>query len=277
MKQQIRVKRKQEALSLITQIAYANVSSWYNCSRRDMYMDLIVPKTMEGHERMPVIVWVCGGAFRVVDRSVWVPELLHFARAGYVVASVDYRTGNEAVFPYPLMDVKAAIRYLKAHSAEYCIDPERIFIMGESAGATLACLAGVTAGRKEYEIGEYLEYDSRVAGVVDYYGIASFTKSPYVIPDLAVNFLGEDYSEETAEAASAVCQVDENTPPFLILHGAEDRRVPAGQSEAFYEKLMEKGARAEFWILEEAAHGDDLFYQDEMADRILEFLNNVSR
>ena len=272
MKQLIRAEKQHEALSLITQIAYANVSSWYNCSRRDLYMDLIVPKNMEGHEKMPAIVWVCGGAFRVVDRSVWIPELLYFARAGYVVASVDYRTCNEAFFPQPLMDIKAAIRYLKAHSAEYCIDPDRIFIMGESAGGTLAALAGTTAGKKEYEVGEYLEFDSRVAGVVDFYGITSFTESPYVIPDLTVNFLGADYSEETAEAASAVCQADENTPPFLILHGAGDSRVPLKQSEVLYEKLLEKGINTELWILEDAAHGADLFYQDEVLDRVIQFL-----
>lgn len=272
MKQLINVEKKQETLSLITQIAYANVSSWYNCSRRDLYMDLIVPKTMAGHERMPAIVWICGGAFRVVDRSVWIPELLHFARAGYVVASVDYRTGNEAAFPQPLMDIKAAIRYLKAHSAEYCIDPDRIFIMGESAGGTLAALAGTTVGKKEYEVGEHLEYDSSVAGVVDFYGITSFTESPYVIPDLTVNFLGADYSEETAEAASAVCQADENTPPFLILHGAGDSRVPLKQSEVLYEKLLEKGVETELWILEDAAHGADLFYQDEVLARVIQFL-----
>ena len=272
MKQLINVEKKQETLSLITQIAYANVSSWYNCSRRDLYMDLIVPKNMEGHEKMPAIVWVCGGAFRVADRSVWIPELVHFARAGYVAASSDYRTCNEAVFPQPLMDIKAAIRYLKAHSAEYCIDPNRIFIMGESAGGTLAALAGTTAGKKEYEVGEYLEYDSRVAGVVDFYGITSFTESPYAIPDLTVNFLGADYSEETAEAASAVCQVDENTPPFLILHGAKDTRVPIKQSEVLYEKLLEKGIKTELWILEDAAHGADLFYQDEVLERVIEFV-----
>ena len=139
---------------------------------------------MEGHERMPAIVWMCGGAFRVVDRSVWIPELLHFARGGYVVASVEYRTGNEAAFPYPLMDVKAAIRYLKA---------------------------------------------------------------------------------------------DENTPLFLILHGAKDARVPMKKSEVFYEKLVEKGVKAEFWILEEAAHGDDLFYQDEVLDRVIGFLRKTEK
>ena len=116
-----------------------------------------------------------------------------------------------------------------------------------------------------------------MAGVVDFYGITSFTESPYVIPDLTVNFLGADYSEETAEAASAVCQADEDTPPFLILHGAKDARVPMKQSEVFYEKLVEKGVKAEFWILEEAAHGDDWFYQDEVLDRVIGFLRKTEK
>ena len=72
----------------------------------------------------------------VVDRSVWLPELMRFAARGYVAASIEYRTSNEAQFPAQLTDVKAAVRYLRAHAEDYSIDPGRIFAMGESAGGT---------------------------------------------------------------------------------------------------------------------------------------------
>ncbi len=277
MRQTIRVEKKEEALSLIPQIAYTSVPCWYGCTRKNLYMDLIVPKTMEGHEKMPAVVWVCGGAYMVMDRSVWLPEMMSFARAGFVVASVDYRTSNEVCFPEPLQDVKTAVRYLKAHAEEYCIDPDHIFIMGESAGGTMASLVGTTAGIKEYDRGPYLEYDSSVAGVVDYYGLVTLNKNlsglTGAVPDYAIEaFLGVRYSEKTAREASAADHVDSSTPPFMILHGTEDDVVPIAQSDTMYKKLEEAGVEAEFLIVEGASHGDDLFYQEEMTDRVISFL-----
>ncbi len=282
MKKTLCVEKKQEALSLITGIAYTSVSAWYGCTRKNLYMDLIVPKTLAGHQRMPAIVWVCGGAYLVMDRSVWMPQMMRFARAGYVVASVDYRTSNEVSFPQPLMDVKTAVRYLKAHADDYCIDPDRIFIMGESAGGTMASLVGTTAGKKEYDTADYPEYDSSVAGVVDFYGITSLKENNCAVSDATPYycmeaFLGVNYSEETTREASAIDQIGPDTPPFMILHGTADAVVPLGQSDSFYKKLLEKGIKTELLLIEEAVHGDDLFYQDEVSDRIIGFLKDIKQ
>lgn len=145
MKSSIKIKKTKEVISLITGIAFSNVPCWYDAARRDLQMDLIVPKNRKNHAKCPAVIWICGGAYMVVNHSVWLPEMIRFARAGYVVASIEYRTSNEAQFPAQLVDVKAAVRYLKAHSEQYCIDPDRIFVMGESAGGTMACLIGATA------------------------------------------------------------------------------------------------------------------------------------
>ena len=114
MQKQLHVERKREVLSLITNVTFASVPCWYGASRRDLKMDLIVPKNRTNHPACPAIVWICGGAYRVVNRSVWLPEMMRFARAGYVVASIEYRTSNEAIFPAQLIDVKAAVRFLRA-------------------------------------------------------------------------------------------------------------------------------------------------------------------
>lgn len=145
MRETLHIQRHDEPLALITGLTFTSVPCWYDRSRRDWKMDLIVPKERVGHAPLPCFVWVCGGAFMVMDRSVWLPELMPFACAGYVVASVDYRVSSEAQFPTQLTDVKAAIRYLRAHADALCIDPDRIFIAGESVSGTLACLAGVTS------------------------------------------------------------------------------------------------------------------------------------
>lgn len=278
----LNIKQEQEVLSLLTGISFANVPYWYGGTRRDLKMDLIIPKHIEGHELCPAVVWVCGGAFMVADRSIWMPEMVRFARSGYVVASVEYRTSNDAPFPAPLMDIKSAIRYLKAHSRELCIDPEKIFIMGESAGGTLASLAGTTSDQKEYEQGDFLEFDSSVCGVVDFYGITDITGKNECagsedVPDYAAEaFLGWGKSKETAVRASAVYQITDKTPPFMILHGTDDALVPMEQSSVFYEKLKKKGRDVAYYVLEGAGHGDDRFYQDEVIKIILKFLDRVS-
>lgn len=173
-------------------------------------MDLIVPKNRGNHAPCPTIVWLCGGAFRVMDRSAWMPELMRYAEAGFVVASVEYRTGNEAVFPAPLIDVKAAIRYLRAHAKEFCVDPEIIISMGESAGGALACLLGVTGEKREFDQGEYQEQSSGVCAVVDYYGLTDMTISlsgiegnDIIPPWMLEEALGVRYSREQALSASA--------------------------------------------------------------------------
>lgn len=279
---QIAVEKKREVLSLITGVTYANVPSWYGATRRDLHLDLIVPKNRVGHAPCPCIVWFCGGAFRVMNRAVWMPELMRFAEAGFVVASVEYRTGNEAIFPAPLCDAKAAVRFLRAHAGDYCIAPERIVSAGESAGGAIACLLGVTGDDRTLDQGNWLEQSSRVAAVVDYYGLADMTISlegfkgnDIVPPWMLEEALGVRYTRQQAESASAIKRVTPSAPPHLILQGLEDTVVSPSQSRNYYEKLRENGVTAELLELEDAQHGDDLFFQDAVKDRVLQFLQRT--
>ena len=272
---------KHEVLSLITDITYANVPAWYGATRRDLKLDVICPKARENRKGQPLIVWLCGGAYRVMDRSVWLPEFVYFARRGFVVASVEYRTSNEVSFPAPLEDVKAAIRYLKIHALEYCIDPERVCVMGESAGATLANLAGVTTGRKEYDRGDFMNVTSDVQAVVDFYGGTELSWLDMEfggavsddIPSWTFrDFVGFSADEEKVKKACPAEYVSKDTPPFLIFLGSED---PLGSDEAniaFCEKLAACGVSSEYYYMEGAIHGDDAFYQDEIKDLIIRWL-----
>lgn len=290
MRTHLCMEKKREVLSLITDITFSNVSCWYDASRRDLKMDLIVPKNRTNHPACPVAVWICGGAYRVVNRAVWLPEMMRFARAGYVVASIEYRTSNEAVFPAQLIDVKSAVRFLRAHAKEFCVDPDRIYAMGESAGGTMAGLLGVTGDQKELDQGGHLDQSSAVQGVVDYYGVVDLsdasaerdrmsaaTNQSNDVPYFAFEeFLGVGYGKAEAEKASAVQYISEKTPPFMILHGTKDTVVSMAQSEKLYDALQKKGVPCEFLVIEDAAHGDVLFYQDEVSDAVLRFLNSIS-
>jgi len=290
MRKQLCIEKKREVLSLITNVTFSNVSCWYDASRRDLKMDLIVPKNRTTHSACPTIVWICGGAYRVVNRSVWLPEMMRFARAGYVVAGIEYRTSNEGIFPAQLIDVKSAVRFLRAHAKEYCVDPDKIFALGESAGGTMASLLGVTAGRKEFDQGDHLDQTSAVQGVVDYYGVVDLSDASAEKDRMAAlaapnndvpyfafeEFLGVGYGKAEAGKASAIRYISEQTPPFMILHGTKDTVVPIAQSEALYDALQKKGISSDFIVLEDAVHGDELFYQDELTDAVLRFLDSIS-
>jgi len=155
--------------------------------------------------------------------------------------------------------------------------------MGESAGGGLAALAGVTNGNPEFDKGAFLEYDSNIRGVVDFYGISDMPlhiRSKHMrtgtVPYWTIEaFLGENYTEEQAQRASAITYVSENSPPFIMFHGTDDGIILPDQSQLLYDKLTEKGVRAEFVSVEGAHHCDARFYQEEVLSRVVEFLNSI--
>lgn len=292
MKQQIKVIRRREVLSLLTDIGFSQVPDWYDASVRTLKMNLIVPKHRENHPPQPCLLFFCGGAFATVNGAVWLPEMMYFAERGFTVATAEYRTSNQATFPAALIDAKAAVRFLKGHAAALCVDPQRIFVAGESAGGTICSLVGLTQGQAEYDQGDYLDHDSDVRGVIDYYGPTDIPAAVAAMRQVQADgraiggpvntwifdaFLGEGYSEDTARRASAQTLLGGRVPPFCILHGTSDSLVEIGaQSDAFYDKLIARGADAEYYRLEGAEHGDDAFYQDEVKEIILRFMKRIA-
>lgn len=283
MKTKIKIETKQRCWSLVTDITYATVPSWYGATYRDMKCSVCMPKVREEGKKYPLIIWLCGGAFKVMDKDVWWPQWTDFARKGCVIASVEYRTSNEEVFPAALCDVKAAVRYFRANAQLYGIDAERIFVSGESAGGALAGLAGVTGGgpRGKYDVGAYLDYDSSVQGVIDFYGVVDMTTR--AIQDTSnLTFGAEDAfigvegdREALKKEASAAWQVTPDAPPFLIFHGETDDLVPVSQSDTLYEHLCQAGVRADYYVLEQESHGADAFYQKEIMEIVWKFVTSA--
>ena len=99
----------------VNDVTYAQVDSWFGHCRRDLKLDIIYPEAQDGRT-YPCILWICGGAWLMMDKSAHNLYLSRLASGGFVVARVEYRTSNQGPSPMPLQDVKAAIRYLKAHA-----------------------------------------------------------------------------------------------------------------------------------------------------------------
>lgn len=278
----LKVEVKREAIALIGDITYKNEEAWYGETERPLKMSLLVPKHKERHlEPLPLLLWLCGGGLRVVDHNIWLPQMVSIAEAGFIVASAEYRTINDVALPMPLIDVKAAIRYLRAHAAKYCIDPDHVFIMGESAGGMLASLAAVTPDNPEFEEGDFLDMSTRVSAAIDIYGLtdldASYESAMKKNTIRGVEQLQKAGITDMADRASlerfsAIRYVKEDTVPFLILHGTEDEKVPISQSESFYQALQSKGVYSEFYRFDGCAHGVDEFYQPEIIDLIVAFM-----
>ena len=138
-------------------------------------LDLYVPEKAD--RPLPLLVWIHGGGWFMGNKDGC--PLMYLAAKGYVVASINYRLSQHAVFPAQIEDCKAAIRWLRANAAKYHIDPSDVGVAGGSAGGHLVALLGTTAGVKELEGKEgNLDQSSRVQYAVDYFGPADRPLGP---------------------------------------------------------------------------------------------------
>ena len=276
MKKTIHIDVKEPQYMVNTNVTFAQVPGWCGHITQDLKMDIIFPR--EAAKPVPGIVWICGGGWLEMSTCAHLAYLTELARCGFVVASVQYRTSNEAKFPAQLMDVKAAIRYLRAHAARYHLDPGRMGVMGESAGGHLTAMAALTGKEKAFDQGDYLEYSSEVQAACPWYVHTDVTKMPVDIPrdmqaapeSLLIGMNAALHMEEALKACP-VSYVTEDAPPFLILHGMNDHTVPFQQGEILHDALEAKGNDVTLLAIEEADHADRQFFQRQMWKIIEDF------
>ena len=222
-------------------------------------MDILRPR--DTAQKHPAVLCIHGGGFRAGSRKGYLAQSIRLAQHGYVAATMDYRLAPKAPFPAAIHDVKAAVRYLRAEAGRLGIDPDRIGVMGGSAGGHLALFLGVTGGVARFEgDGPNREQSSRVACVVSFYGPSDFTKSYGRSVDAAEVlplFLGGDLN--TARAmhiqASPLNWVTPDAPPTLAIQGTKDRYVNYEQSVWIVDRLLSAGVPAELETIEGADHG----------------------
>ena len=252
---------------------------------KDLLLDLYRPEEQAGP--LPVVLWVYGGAFRAGSKddrqtagATWL------ARHGYAVAAFNYRLSPVAKFPAQTHDCKAAVRWLRAHAAQYQLDPNRIAAWGASAGGHLASMLGTSGGVAELEgeLGNPKE-SSRVQAVVDFFGPTNFLMmdsqaipggQKHDPPDSPESqLIGgpiQENKEKTARA-NPITYVSADDPPFLILHGDRDPLVPVGQSELLCEALRKAGVEVTFHKIVGAGHGGPQFNTPVVRAMVLAFLD----
>ena len=270
MRKTVKVEISEPLVLLASEIIYGQRKGWCNGSSVPMALSLIRPRLYSENDKeniLPVIVWLCGGAFTSVDRNVWMAELAWFAKRGYAIASIDYSVNYRSHYPELVEDVKLAIRYLKAHHAEYSLDTSRIALMGESAGGYLSAFCALTGENREFDTGGYEDQSSSVQLAIPWYPVIRPSKGEsgggnIILPHDWLKF------------ANLVDFVKPGAPPFLILHGSADTVVPCSHGEELYESLTKCGCDAELIIVEGAGHADAAFVQESIKKEILSFINS---
>lgn len=266
-------------------VIYSQIQS--RRSNRAMRMTLLVPRTAE---KKPAIIYFPGGGFTTTDYEKFIEMRFALAKAGFVVAAAEYRVVPNK-FPAILEDGKSAVRFLKAHANAYGIDASKIGVLGDSAGGYLSQMVAVTGNEKQFDKGGNLHVDSTVQAAATLYGISDLRnigagfdeaiqkvhQSPAVTEALLVN--GVAFNEypgasilsdsDKALAASSLGHIKKNLPPFLIMHGTEDKLVSPIQSEQLYEALKQSGNRVTYVKVEGAAHGDTVWFQKPIIDKVV--------
>ncbi|WP_244478872.1 alpha/beta hydrolase [Methylobacterium sp. Leaf106] len=283
--QVVRVEGSRSQVDQISGVIYSQIRSMR--AVRQLRMSLLVPRT---NDKKPAIVYFPGGGFTSADHEKYFEMRSALAEAGFVVAAAEYRVVPDR-FPALVQDGKAAVRYLRAHAAEYGIDPARIGVLGDSAGGYLSQMVGVTGGEKAFDKGDHLDRSSDVQAAVTLYGISNLLnigegfssavqlmhQSPAVTEALLVNgpafrdFAGASISADPAKAlaASPMGHLGADEPPFLIMHGTADTLVSPVQSKQLFEALRAKGNKAEYVLVEGAGHGDLPWFQQPVIDRVV--------
>ena len=200
----------------------------------------------------------------------------HFQGGHYEFAMAKAPLEKEITFA-GFEDVKAGIRYLRAHAGRFHIDPEKIGVMGESAGGYLTCMAAL-ATDPSFDVGENLEYSSSVQAACPWYPPTDFRGFPYDSAEQCAAapeslLLGKNVMRHAGEALKCcpVSFVTPEAPPFLIIHGKDDHTVSFTQSELLYEKLEKAGCDVTLLAIEGADHADLHFFQEKIWEEIGDF------
>lgn len=303
MKQVIDPGCKKKTLTLIDNVVYANVTDLEG-NPLELKMSLLLQNgnsemrlatgehdPLEDHSPKPALLWIPGGGWRGADKNLMLGEMPGFANAGYVVVSMYYRSSSEGHFPDQIIDVKTAIRFLRAHAVQYEIDPERIGVFGRSAGGHLAAYAAMNTGT--FEEGEWQGFSSKVQACSDMFGpadvLASMEMEEKKFADPGFRWhkledthggalLGGDPATMKARAviASPVNFVGPNMCPMQIFHGDNDPIVPKEtSSDLLYDAICREGLedRVEYYVVKHAGHGSREFFQDSVKEMMIGFFD----
>lgn len=204
-------------------------------------------------DRHPVVVQIYGGAWQRGAPGDNAAFARYLASRGYAVFAIDYRHAPGSHWPAQIEDVRAALAWIRGHAADYQADATRLAIIGRSAGAQLAMIAGFE--------------DPGVSAVIDYYGPVNLTRAWHEPPrpdpigsrPVLEAYLGgtPDQLAETYKAASPIEHLSARVPPTLLIYGTRDHIVQAKYGRDLHAHLIAAGAKSQLVEIPWADHAFD--------------------
>ncbi len=251
-------------------VVYEVVNGWEG--KVDLYLP---PNT---GKPAPVLINIYGGGWNHGNKESQ-RGFSSFFKNNMAVANISYRLVDEAPAPAAIQDVRSLMIYLVKHAKELNIDPDKIVLMGGSAGGHLALMGGYLANNPLYDIDRQGVKTIKAAAVLDKYGISdmvdfSVGPKPY---KSAVRWVADRINDvEFIRSISPIYYVNKNTPPTFIVHGDADPIVPYDQSVRLEKKLKENGVYCEFMTVPGGEHGK--FSKEEnkkISEAMITFLKKI--
>ena len=258
-------------------------------------MDIYLPEKKQDSYKVIVIIygsaWFSNNMKLMAYMSIGKP----LTDAGFAVVSINHRSSGDAKFPAQIHDVKAALRFIRAHAADYKLDTSFIGITGFSSGGHLSSLAGVTNGVKKYTvgnttvdlegtIGDNLQYASTVDAVVDWFGPVDMahmencqTVKDEKSPEAALIGGAPAENPDLVALISPITYVCGNNPRFLVIHGDADNVVPHCQGVNFSNELKKVDRLEKFISVPKGQHGPVTFNESTFKEMVSFFQKEATR
>ena len=205
----------------------------------------------DGPALKPAILSVHGGRWRAGNRTdASSIKVAQWAEFGFFAMSIDYRLVGGSPAPAPQLDLLCAIRWLHAHAEEYRIDPERIYLIGQSAGGQMVSLVA-TAGEAGFpRVGGWEKARSDVRAVIS-------VAATYELNSLSWGNLWTPVAgnvEEARRHASPITHVSPTMKPLLIIHSDDDKSVPVQQANDMAAKVKAAGVQTRYVHFTDKGH-----------------------
>jgi alpha-L-fucosidase 2 len=220
-------------------------------------MDYYAPKGAGPH---PIAIIIHGGGWTTGTSKngseAYCADFL--APAGYAVFSINYRLAPKYPYPYMVHDVERAVRYLRHNAKRWDADPNRIALVGGSAGGYLSNMAGLLNSPGDAKAADPVDRESaRVQAVVSLFAPSDLTALGMndSIHALVRGLLEIEGERVALTEASPITYVNKNAPPFLLIQGDKDEYIPLPQSTDLQAALKKVGVRADIIVIRNGLHG----------------------
>jgi acetyl esterase/lipase len=231
-----------------------------NVNGKSLQLDIYKQKNLT--EPAPLLVFIHGGGWKGGKRSDYLVYLMDYAKKGYITATVSYRLKKDSIYPACVQDVSDAAHWLFSSAEKYGYDPDRIAMIGGSAGGHLVLMTAYDLKEPQIQLDSSYLYSPRhkIKAVVDIYGPVDMT-TPYAqTQGLVTGFIGHSYTErpDLYWEASPAKYLHKDLPPTLIFQGTSDNLLPQSQSDTLKARLDRLGVQNEYYKLPLWPHAMDM-------------------